>query len=1095
MRDAALCPQCGRTVPAEGLREDCLACSARTEFLSDAADQATVVPAEPSAQEAVTTPPRVPSESPPQTLGETDAPPNQVAVEAAVAAALGEVPGYEVLDELGRGGMGVVYKARHKKLGRLVALKMILAGGHAGEAELARFRTEAEAIARVKHVHVVQIYEIGEHEGKPYFSLEYCPEGSLSRKIAGTPMQPREAAELVERLARGIDAAHRQNVIHRDLKPANVLIVRDEGGRMTDEKDEDGSFFRLHPSSFIPKITDFGLAKKLDDASQTQSGVIMGTPSYMAPEQAAGKAGAATPATDIYSLGAILYELLTGRPPFRAATPLDTILQVVANEPVRPSHLQSKMPRDIETICLKCLAKEPGKRYASAASLADDLGRFRRGEPILARPVGGLERAEKWVRRRPVVAALIGAIVVVAAVGVGAFAWAFGETARALKDTKDALAEVAKQRKTAEDNWARAEWRIYVNGIMQAQNAWNENNVAAGYEYLAACRPELRGWEHDYLFTLFNRNQRTFKGHFRAVTCVAFSGDGERIVSGSRDDTVRVWDAATGQETLVFFGHKDVLTSIAFSPDGKHIVSASLDKTVKVWNASTGQETLTLKGHTLPVTSASYSGDGQRILTGSADNTVKVWDAATGREALTLQGHTDIVTSAAFSNDGQRIVSGSRDQTVKLWDPATGRETFTFRGHGGAVESVAFSSDSKKVASGGADKTVKVWDVASLETLTLTGHTRTVQSVSFSGDGKRVVSGGADNCLKVWDAVTGQEIHTLKGHTDSVAGVSFSRDGKWLASGGDMTVRVWDAALSQNTLTLKGHADSVTSVAFSGAGQRLVSGSVDKTAKVWDALTGQEIAAFAGHADTVTSVSFSGDGQRIASGGARDKLVKVWEAATGKEIFALKGHDAFVANVAFSGDGQRIVSGGDDMVKVWDAAAGREIRTLTGHANQVSCAAFTRDGRHIVSGSTDGKLKVWDAATGREELTLAGHIGMVLCVSFSEDGQRIVSGAADKDSALKVWDRATGQEIMTLSGHKNAIMGVAFSPDGKRIVSGSRDKTVKVWDAATGQETITLREHTDAVTSVAFSADGKRIVSASADKTIKVWDASVSQPR
>jgi hypothetical protein len=304
---------------------------------------------------------------------------------APAASSGASVPGYEILRELGRGGMGVVYQARHLKLNRTVALKMILAGGHAGEADLARFQTEAEAIARLQHPNIVQVHEVGEHEGKPFFSLEFCAGGSLERKLAGTPLPPKEAASLVETLARAMQAAHEQHVIHRDLKPANVLLA------------EDGT----------PKITDFGLAKKLDEAGQTASGAVMGTPSYMAPEQAGGKSAGIGPLCDVYALGAILYECLTGRPPFKAASGLDTIMQVLSEEPLPPSRLQTKTPRDLETVCLKCLQKEPHKRYASAAALAEDLRRCQHGEPITARPVGRLERAWKWARRRPAAAALL----------------------------------------------------------------------------------------------------------------------------------------------------------------------------------------------------------------------------------------------------------------------------------------------------------------------------------------------------------------------------------------------------------------------------------------------------------------------------------------------------------------------------------------------------------------------------------------------------------------------------------------------------------------------------------------------------------------
>ena len=333
------------------------------------------------------------------------------------------VPGYEILGELGRGGMGVVYKARQNRLNRLVALKMVLAGAHAGELQLARFHTEAEAVAKLQHPNIVQIHEVGDHEGLPYFSLEFVQGGSLSEVIDGKPRPPREAAALVEQLARAMAVAHQQGIIHRDLKSANVLLTH-EG---------------------TPKITDFGLAKSLEsDSELTKSGTLMGTPSYMSPEQARGENHAIGPLSDLYSLGAILYELLTGRPPFLAPSMLETIYQVRHQEPVPPRRLQPKVPQDLETICLKCLQKEPAKRYAHCEELAEDLRRFQAGEPIRARPVGRVERAWRWCRRNPRTAAMSGAITLLIAAVVASLA------AMGMRLSRERQA-IAETRKAADD--------------------------------------------------------------------------------------------------------------------------------------------------------------------------------------------------------------------------------------------------------------------------------------------------------------------------------------------------------------------------------------------------------------------------------------------------------------------------------------------------------------------------------------------------------------------------------------------------------------------------------------------------------------------
>ncbi len=436
---------------------------------------------------------------------------------------------YLVIRELGRGGMGVVYLAEQDTLKRPVALKVIRHGVHATPEEVARFRAEAEAVARLQHPNIVQVHEVGNQDGIHYLALEYVDGGSLDRQLAGTPQDPRAAARLIETLACAVDHAHRRGILHRDLKPANVLL------------DAQGQ----------PKVTDFGMAKKLQgDSGLTASGLIMGTPSYIAPEQASGKLGEVGPAIDIYGLGALLYEMLTGRPPFKGADPLSTLEQVVSQEPVAPGRFQRHIPRDLETICLKCLEKQPGRRYASAEGLADDLGRFLSGRPIVARPIGVWGRVWKWARRRPIEAGLSAAVLMVTVLGLTGIVWQW----------RNALA----QRDTARQEWFRA-------NLVAASSALQLHNSSAARRILEMAPESFRTWEWHHFHSQLDKASRVLTGHEAPVRGVAFSPDGSRVVSIAQDHTMRLWETATGRAIAVAPGQGDSVEAVGFSPDGRQL--------------------------------------------------------------------------------------------------------------------------------------------------------------------------------------------------------------------------------------------------------------------------------------------------------------------------------------------------------------------------------------------------------------------------------------------------------------------------------------------------------------------------------------------
>lgn len=1043
-----------------------------------------------------------------------------------------EVGDFELIEEIATGGMGVVYKARHKKLNRIVALKTIPpAAFKPGLDPLQRFRIEAEAIARLDHPHIVPIYEMGEHGGCPYISLKLIGGGDLERHGPRLKDNPRAIARLIKDVARAVHYAHLRGILHRDLKPSNILL------------DEQGE----------PHVTDFGLAKCLDsDSGLTQTGLILGTPSYMAPEQVAGHHAEVTTAADVYGLGAVLYKLLTGRPPFHADSVYETLRQVREQEPISPGFCVPGVDRDLEAICLRSLEKDPRRRYRSAEAMADDLERWLAGESIVARPIGPGARAWRWCRRNRVVAALLFSVasLLVTVTAVATFA-AINQHSLAEKANAAARRE-HDERLRADASEQEIRYRLV------KMNVENGNRIVDGGDFTGALpwfaealsldrdEPGAAATHRLRLGTILNQCpviDQVFP-HENTILWATLDPSGRRLATASADHTARIWDVASGAAVSGPLAHDGPVNWVEFRGDGSRLLSASDDGTVRIWTADGKPSGSRWLKHTSPVRLARFDPDGKRIVSAGSDKTLWLWDAERGTSVgpiqrldaeifcvayrpdgemvavgaddgyaslwtVTDQGlrfasklsHKAGVRDVCWSPDGSRLLIASHDGTARVWDMKSRKAVTPEMRHGQLVFHAEFSPDGKRVVTASFDGTGRVWDADTGRPLTSSraiSHAIAVREACFSPDGTRVATAGFDGGARVWDSKTGVPLTPPLYHGGSLVRARFTSDGSHvLTVGSDSIARLWNVAtVGRSSITVK-LAGGANQAVFDPRGERFAAAYSNGIAQVWDATTGRPVTPPLSHKRGVGRVAFSASGRLLATG-SFDGTARIWNARNGETVSGPFRHNDIIMWVAFSPDDSRLATASaDGTARLWDIATGRSAAPPLEHGGAVFQVVYSPDGRWLASACKDGTARVWDAATGSPVTAPLRHDSEVCCVAFHPGGQRIVTACSDwsvAERAAQQWEIATGQPFGPPMKHSDGVLWAAYSPDGTRIATASEDMTARIWDATTGFPVTPPCRHRHHVNAVDWSPDGRRLATCGDDGAVRLWDATTGEP-
>lgn len=1000
---------------------------------------------------------------------------------------------FEIIVELGRGAHGIVFLAWDPAAQRQVALKTphpdVLFTPELRE----RFLREGIAAARLTHANIISVLEVDQSGPVCYIVSAFCKGRSLAALLGETtePLPPRVVAQWMAQLADAVEHAHRHGILHRDLKPANVVLEPGPVGLADGDESLDA-----HPGlddiGMVPKLTDFGLAKLVDSQDmRSRTGVLLGTPAYMAPEQVDASLGTIGPATDVYGLGAMLYELLTLRPPFVADSQADLLRQIAAGDPRTPCEWHSDLPRDLEAICLRCLQRRPRDRYPSAAALADDLRRFLAGDVTRARPLGFAGRSLKWARRRPSAAAALAVSALAVSVLAAGATWHFVQISRALEVAQEARAQ-------AEQRGQELQQMIYVGDLQGAHQALEQQNVRKASYLLGRNRPAAGthgGFLWRYLSVQCHGQPRRMMAHRGHAHSVDFSPDGQTLVSAGSDGDVHIWEVAAGRRRATLRSGAREVNFACYSPDGKTVAAAETGAKLRLWNAEKS-ETLSVwdSPALVQISCLAWSADGRHLAAaGFPGESFVVWDVATGQAQVMPQGHSDEVNSLAYSSDGRRLATASSDESVRIWDFERGSQLASLAPDQTHITCVRFSPDGQVLATSGAEGTVKIWNVADGSLVaTYEANSERADALAFSPHDPVVAIGDHFGIVREWDWKHNRIVRVIDSGQGRILSLAYSRARNTLASAArEGSLCIWDFATEEPSREIAPDGFS-GSVAFAQDSRQLVFCSPSAGVSVLDLEHDSTRVLETGSPNPAACLAIAGARVFVTRD---DRLSVARRDLAGMEPLATVATvGAHIHSMLVTPDGKLLLTGDDaapHRVELWDVETGHHQRFLEEHRLPIGCFACTPSGDVAASASSDGEIRLWDLKERKLLRTLDGYCAGIRCLAFDGDGRKLAS--AGDDRLVRFWDTATGEPVRVVLNHVARVNSIAFCPDEPLVATGDEQGFVRMWSSTNGEEVAVLGQLRAKVRCLAFSPDGQWLAAGTgADdepQELRIWSA------